>query len=357
MSASRKALKHNAFIKNAPKKILLVAVFLPSSLVDIRLKDPLQIYLNRIGGELKIVTANKCEYNDLLWADILIVHRETSLETVGIMSIAQRLGIPVVYDTDDWLAGLPSWSSTYHQTLKQIAIMEQVIATAARVTCTTQCLKEQLLKHTDKIEIVPNIIPKTEKLYDAKSKQFDENCSLIVSSSDTIVLDFLMPVIEKICQLFPKIKVIAIGKIADKFNNITSNLTQYQQCSPQEFSYIIGGIDNAIGLIPLDDSLFSSCKSPVKYYHYTSCGVITVASKVRPYIDYIHSGKDGFLVDNTLDAWSEAITKLISDVSYRTMLLSNAQKTWLEFGCDETAIAGWDKAFHGLPKPFARTKY
>jgi hypothetical protein len=42
-------------------------------------------------------------------------------------------------------------------------------------------------------------------------------------------------------------------------------------------------LDNTIGIIPLDDSRFSGCKSPVKHLDFSPAGIAAICSDVPPY--------------------------------------------------------------------------
>ena len=92
----------------------------------------------------------------------------------------------------------------------------------------------------------------------------------------------------------------------------------------KEFKLFIRSIDNAIGLIPLDESLFSSCKSPIKYFDYSLAGIPTIASDVPPYRDHIQQDKNGMLAKNDTDAWVEAMMSLIEEVRFREKIALNA---------------------------------
>lgn len=58
-----------------------------------------------------------------------------------------------------------------------------------------------------------------------------------------------------------------------------------------------------IGLAPLEDTPFSSRKGIVKYVDYAIVGALGIFSNCMPYNSVIHSGENGFLVDNTPDDW------------------------------------------------------
>lgn len=347
--ASKKAFFEQAYVNTYPKHVLVISPDPKSSLTKLRLTKPLCALLHEVGGDLMVLSHTQCKIEHIRWAEVIILHREISIFAIELIKEARKYGIPIIYDTDDLLTQIPKWSLAKISKIDKVLI-ENTIATANRVTCPCKPLKKELEKLSDDVIIVPNTMIMPKKILNPLSKQSNTECTIIISSSDTVLIDFLINPVKTLCNALPNLKVVTIGPISSAFNNITAQIEHHPQCSPDEFSHILNKIDNGIGLIPLDNSLFSSCKSVIKYYHYTSCGIVTIASAVSPYTEYIEHEKNGLLVENTLENWYNSTYYLIKNYKIRQLLLSKAIRTWQKNGSTNTAIKSWKDAFYGLPK-------
>jgi glycosyltransferase involved in cell wall biosynthesis len=136
-------------------------------------------------------------------------------------------------------------------------------------------------------------------------------------------VDFLIPSLKKV-QKELGVKIIGIGPPGEFMKSSGLKVKLVKILSYGEFKSFLSSIDNAIGVIPLDDSLFSSCKSPIKFFDYSLAGIPTIASDVPPYRDHIQQNKNGLLVKNDTEAWFEAMTSLIKEARLRKKIGLNA---------------------------------
>lgn len=72
-----------------------------------------------------------------------------------------------------------------------------------------------------------------------------------------------------------------------------------------------------IGLAPMPDTAFHSCKHYNKYIEYASCGIAGVYSDLYPYKYIIRDGENGLLCENTPESWVYAVSKLVEDKTLR----------------------------------------
>ncbi|MDR2488068.1 MAG: glycosyltransferase [Desulfovibrio sp.] len=345
--ASRKALPDNAFIHDLPRKILLCSPCLGGSLTKLRMIYPLAHYCLETGGELRGST--EPSRNDISWADVLVVHRECSLRMLNAIRYARSLGISIIYDLDDLLYELPNWSSlTYSYDTR--GTIRHMVATADRVTCSTPALQAELAKLSDSVYVVKNAIFEQDHI-DIEKKHTDMPCTFIIASSDTVQTSMLINPLKIFIKNNPQHQYVFIGPISNAF--IEQNIAgkAYSQCALEEFSDILLSIDNGIGLIPLDDSLFSSCKSPIKFHHYARCGIVAVASSVTPYKEEIDHNRTGILTHNTVNGWVEAMTRISADAALRRLLLARAITYCNKTISPSITVKAWKDVFHGLPKP------
>ncbi len=347
--ASRRALGTTAFIDDLPRKILFLSSGYTSSLACLRLIYPLLHYCHTVHGELRGVSADKV-LHDLLWADVLVLHRECEPYMLNMVRMARQMGISIVYDLDDLLYQMPPWLSA-PLSFEADQTIRYLISTADKVTCTNEALKKELEKMTDSVTVIPNIIFEQHPLAFEKVHVDDDPCTFIVASSDTVQTYMLIDALKIFLQAHPEHRLVSIGPIAASLKQGGLQPEEYEQTSPDEFSRILLSITNGIGLIPLEESLFSSCKSAIKFYHYTACGIVTLASKVKPYTTEILHQKTGILVDNTTEAWLSALEAIVASAGKRRLMLARAVQHKETNASGKHAVAGWSNAFRGLLKP------
>ena len=346
--ASMSALSREAFTDALPKNILVLSPGIVSPCSMLRLIRPLSHYCRVVGGSLQAPKGDAWE--SLRWADVIVVHRECTLEMLMVIKKARSMGISVIYDIDDLLYELPPWLSCPSSPLMN-QIIRHVIATADKVTCTTKPLLAELETITDKACIVPNVIFEKHNIDLQATHNATEPCTLIIASSDTVQVGFVCDALQSFIQNNPRHKIIAIGEITKPLKKFGLEHTSYAQCSPEDFSRLLLSIHNGVGIIPLDDSKFSSCKSAIKYYHYTMCGVVSIASNVLPYSLEIENGKSGLLVANTFDDWLQAIERISADASLRRQVLARAVHYCQRNAAPSKSLTAWEQVFHGLPRP------
>jgi hypothetical protein len=80
-----------------------------------------------------------------------------------------------------------------------------------------------------------------------------------------------------------------------------------------------------IGLCPLLDSTFNRCKSDIKYLDYSAAGIPGIYSRVPVYESTIQHLTTGYLADNTVESWVEALQRLVNDVDLRCQIAVHAR--------------------------------
>lgn len=347
--ASREAWRQTTYQTTTPQRILLLSPKSESLLTRLRLVRPLGEFLAVHGGLLSVIPAAACNLSLLDWADVVIAHREINILEFEFLRAARQRDIPIIYDTDDLLLQLPEWS-LHSIPLAERALMKSVLALADRVTCTTPMLKKELERYTDDVQVIPNVIIPSQPLPVPAKRHYSNQCTLVLASSDAQLPEGIVPILYTLLKMFDFLQCVVIGNIAHNFQIPSDRLRCYDTCGEEQFSQLLSGIDNGIGLLPLDDSLFSSCKSPIKFWHYTSCGIVSVASNRAPYAHYIDNDVNGMLLDDTPDAWCTGLSRLIRDHRKRQALLGNALKKWQTTASGKVAVEAWRALFAPLPQ-------
>jgi processive 1,2-diacylglycerol beta-glucosyltransferase len=336
---------HNKTIKQSSDKQVNTIVLFSNAgehaLSILRVKGPaiaagLQVISGVENGEVHLERVND--------GDIVVIQRDFSGDLNAfekIIALAHSQMKPVVMDMDDLLFELPEnhpdrISNYYSDALLS---MLQAIMEVDLITVATPALRNYLLDYNKNIKVFPNYL--NDNLWSLKEPAKNELNSKTITigymGGHTHKPDLLVvyPVLESLLRKYPQ-------KIKFHFWGIEppiglGEFSQVDWCPPPSYTYV----DFAsyfqtqtadIMIAPLADSLFNSCKSPIKYLEYSALGVPGVYSKISPYEIIVKDGVDGLLASTSLE-WEEALSKLIEDQDLRRRIALNAQekihKHWL----------------------------
>jgi glycosyltransferase involved in cell wall biosynthesis len=92
----------------------------------------------------------------------------------------------------------------------------------------------------------------------------------------------------------------------------------------RRYARIIASLRPDVLVAPLDGSRFSASKCPTKFLELSAAGTAGIYSKTKPYTDYVAPGRTGLLVDNTVDAWLEALEELHASPGRRAEIARQA---------------------------------
>ncbi len=345
------------YVRATQKNILCIIPFHGSTLIDIRLIRPLRKWSELFHGEIKVVTIEKLmqTYNGLLeymeWADIAVCLRENNWCSSYVLNLIQDSGIPLIHDLDDLLTELPDFLSSYLSSIANKKYLENRLRKADTVTTTTDRLAEKIRSYNQNVRVIPNCV-RYSRMPNQKRYHNSGSVKLIIASSDTVKVGFIIDAINRVLNKTERtIEVVTIGPPGKTLNShIASQVKQMPTMPYDEFRKYLEGLDNAIGLIPLDDSVFSSCKSPIKYFDYSISGIPVICSNLPPYSDVVVNLKTGILVNNTTEEWFDSILNLVEDAQKR---LDITTKAWSfvnnNYLYEDSAIC-WNRLIDDVPK-------
>jgi 2-polyprenyl-3-methyl-5-hydroxy-6-metoxy-1,4-benzoquinol methylase len=321
----------NQHFANEPgANVLLLPPIAEWPIGEIRLSNPLTVWAQKYGGEIRSRCISDFLVSDITWADVIVLQRESDHHVIDLIRLFQQHGKAVIFDIDDLLTDVPKFLSTYAHHNREKPHLETALRNADMVTTTTKLLATKLSQYNSRIAVIPNSpLPVGEC-----SRHYIDTINpvtIFVASSDTVRVDFIVPTLRRLTTDNDiRIQIIGIGPPGEFIENAGIPITRIDNLSYQSFLDFISSYDNAIGVIPLDASIFSSCKSAIKFLDYGLCGVASVCSNVQPYSDMVHNGVTGILVDNNEDSWYQAIRRLILDFEERSRLATAARKLCCE---------------------------
>ena len=319
------------------------------SLYEIRIKNPLDNWRGRYNGCVRYRGYNEIRLDDLYWGDIFVFQRSGGEYILNLMSVLQKHGKKCVFELDDLLTEIPDFLAHHKMCSITLATYRQVIAKADLITTTTQRLANKLLEINPEVICVPNCTESSDFPLVKQSRVAIHKVTLVVASSDRVLVNFLAPALLKIQETYPAdYDIFVIGPPGDYLESFGIKITRSDLVSHTDFKKLLSGLINPVGLIPLDDSVFSSCKSPIKFFDYALAGMPVICSNVPPYSDYVVNGETGFLVENNTDSWVAAILKLGDSVELRQTLAQNAiEYVKLAFSLDVAGDA-WQSVVNKL---------
>ncbi len=322
---------------------VLCALPLPdSSLAAVRLRAPLTAWRSRHGGQLRLVPLFDVSDQDLEWADVVIVQRLADESVHELVESIQSRGIPVIFDIDDFLLDVPPFLASAEYCHRNRGHLQAILRCADAVTVSTERLRQALAPYSRHLFVIPNC---TENHRPPVNHRDGDAVSLLVASSDSVRVDFLVPALKRVCSEFGDgVRIVAIGPPGEALQAAGVPVAHIGMLPYEDFQKFISTQHNSIGLIPLDDSHFSSCKSAIKYVDYALAGIPVVCSNVSPYADVVEHGANGLLVANEEDATVAALRELIGSAALRRRLAEEARRMSQERFSMEVAAQAWQKA-------------
>ncbi|MFL6195941.1 MAG: glycosyltransferase family 4 protein, partial [Thermoanaerobaculia bacterium] len=103
-------------------------------------------------------------------------------------------------------------------------------------------------------------------------------------------------------------------------------------------------------IAPLDASRFSASKIPIKFLESAAVGAAGIYSRVPPYTDFVRDGETGLLVENTEEAWEQALERLAGDAALRRGIAARALAEVRERYATEKVLPAFLEALRSVAK-------
>lgn len=260
----------------------------------------------------------------------------------------------VVFDVDDWFAGIPGYNPASQLPGEMIVNMHRAMSEADLITCSTPELAEgySVLNRT---VVLPNYLnpeiwqPWQDALRARSHIHLGWAGAFHWRGAD---LELLKPWIYDFLDRHPEVRFAAIGcRELLEWLGIDGLTTPQLPAGPKtsirnrdlhpyvHLPAMLANLD--IGLVPLVHNRFNQAKSHCKGLEYGAMGVPTVASPSREYLSYIRPGVNGLLVRK--NNWSHQIERIIDDLdAYREGARKVAEEYWID-----DHIHKWIAAYEG----------
>jgi O-antigen biosynthesis protein len=320
-----------------------------NGLFEFRVLMPLNNWALRFGGNVRYRVLGEHHTDDLIWGDIFLFQRIGGAYTLHLIKTLKAHNKRVVFEIDDLLTELPEFLAHHRGSPEIQKSLLDAISLADAVTTTTNRLASRLKHINPAVHCVPNCVKALPAERLAHDESVTPKATLIVASSDTVMVDFLITPLKIILEKYgTDIRLVVVGPVDKALAKGGLKFERFPVLSYMAFKGLLQTLINPIGLIPLDDSVFSSCKSPIKFFDYAAAQIPAICSDMPPYSDYIKDGHTGLLVKNTNQAWTHAIEALINSAEDRNRLSLGARAYTLETHLENRAGDAWQKLLETL---------
>ena len=272
-------------------------------------------------------------------ADALVICRALYTPAIEQLVIrAKARQIPVVYDCDDLVFDpdcVPLVMKSLDLDLNQNENLQDWYARVARhgavmrrcdrVIATNPFLAARMAScagHT-RSQVIPNFLHDVQQavsaeLYEAKrASGFRSDGTITIgyfSGSPTHNRDFAVaaPAVARLMDQDPRIRLRVVGlvglqglsaELQSLLVKDSSRVEFYPLQDPMNLQRLIAEVE--INLAPLQNNLFTNCKSELKYFEAAIAGTITVATPTYPFSRAIVDGENGFLANAF--AWDDRL--------------------------------------------------
>ncbi|WEV45411.1 glycosyltransferase [Streptococcaceae bacterium ESL0687] len=334
-------------VKNKEESILIIDGVhdLIPQLTRYRVENKKEQLVN-LGFNVRIRSSEVVTTADLYKTNFVIIYRAWYNENLQeIVDWCRKLKIPVFFDVDDlvidtsytdqlsYTQGLSvsekaNYDSGVMSYRRMMLSTDGVIASTndlarelknykKQVLLNRNLANEELVKISKKALIQKEFEKISDKVkigYFSGSITHNENFELIKAS------------LEKIMEERPLTELHLVGHLdlPEDMSHLKDQIITHDYVDWKELPQLIAQVD--INLAPLVDSIFNRAKSEIKWIEASLVKVPTIASNIGAFADSIHNRVDGILVENTEEAWYEALEQLVNSPKMRTDLAEEAYK-------------------------------
>ena len=321
------AQTHPASTDSRPRVLAILPGFFPSTILTV--VKPF-LALHRAGYILADISLESwVSPQQIARADVLVLSRTLEPLYHHILATAVALGKPIIYDIDDNLFELPASYQPELAAQAQAwqAQLTRYIQAASLVRVYAQPMLERIHRVNPYVtcvdgpidwSLVPNRPPVRDsarvKLVYATSRWIQDDLAAVFLPAVEQLLDTCPSQVELFCWGYhpPQLRRYANVHFLDFVHDYDSFFRRFARC----------GFD--IGLAPLRDEVFYRSKSNNKFREYAACHIAGVYSDVGVYAACVEDGRTGLLVENTPDAWFNAIRRLVEAPQLRQTIQDQA---------------------------------
>lgn len=321
----------------APLRVLAMSHDPSSAISRIRLGDSLGRLQAAGQIQQRFRLFDDWGHADLAWCDVLVLQRPLGAAQQRLMSLSHQRGVPVLVELDDLLFEPAAHLMHRPQLLAARPRLLAMLAAAQRIAVSTAPLAGAVAAAladaaTPGLAPVPiDCVPNTATAWPGRPARHDDQAvvTLWLSGSDVQQLGALGDALQTLqadAQRAGRWRLCAVGPIADALAPLGIPHQRLGLLPPGGFLDTLAASSNPVGLIPLDDSAFSRCKSAVKFFDLALAGIPCLCAERPPYADVVRNGHTGWLCGDTPADWTPALRTLIDSAAQRQAMADAARQ-------------------------------
>lgn len=256
--------------------------------------------------------------------DHIFIHREASMIGPPVFEwiIAKLLRRKFIYDFDDaiWLPNYSESNARFHR-LKMYGKVRRIMKWADQVTAGNDFLAEFARQYNSNVQVIPTTVD-TEDVHNQKGDPENDVPVIGWTGSHTTAayLKNLLPVLDDLYQAKPFIFRI----VSNQEPGLDRPYVDYIKWSRENEIKVLCSFN--IGVMPLEDSIWSKGKCGFKALQYMALEVPAVISPVGVNVQIVSDGVDGYLCQDN-ESWKKHLSDLITDPELRKKLGAKGRQT------------------------------
>lgn len=306
----------------------------------VRLEVPARAINERFPNH-QVCVKSDVQISDYARSNVMVWQRCSEPDLLPKVRHAKKMGVKCVYELDDDVFQIPPEFQKPYIYYAKPEVRECIIEhmqLADAVTVSTHTLAKAVRPYIPDtpIFVVENTLDVDfwEPAYVHKCTNPTDDIVIgwMASGSHTIDAPLIVPALLRALQENERVKLLLIGwvgweQLCQAFEPYKDRITTMDWVQLYDLPRKMMPMD--IGICPLVDNAFNRSKSNLKWLQYSSLGACTLASRLDPY-RAIQDGYDGILVDETREAWADAVSRVVNDDKLRHQLGVNARQTLVE---------------------------
>ncbi len=265
---------------------------------------------NRVGHRWQVDTTAAAT------ADLILVQRAfPSQPMVGALKALVRLGVPIVYDTDDSFFTISPDHPAGSYIRSTLPYVQWMLREADLITVSTPHLKADLSRRTRRpVVVVPNLVDTS--LFRSGRVGDLGSVRILVAGTRTHLKDWQLVVsaLTKVLAKRPEVSVVFYGGLPEGLLAGPRVFHIPFQEKYQDYADTLTSTEADLALVPLLDTEFNRAKSNIKWLEYSAIGMPAIFSDLALYRDHVEHGRTGWLAQNSLASWYAMINLALDDL-------------------------------------------
>lgn len=297
--------------------------------VEIGIKMPLEELARR--GRLDFILKKSIDVklDDIKKIDVLICVRGSSDKEKNIVTLAKVFKKYAIYFLDDDLMNLPSNLTSAKEINRLSGQISDILKSVDSVWVTNEIMKRKYSEYSRDIRYTPPPAILYDDKGELKIKTKRNKIKIGYAGGkdhSTFVENILRwPIYNILNKYKDKIEIEFFGTMPPMVKNYRLNYIPFT-LTVFEFMNILKSREWDIGLAPLPEGDFYSCKSYRKFLDYAVAGIAGIYSNVQPYKQIAVNKENSILCNNNISDWINGISLLIEDENLREKIAEKAYK-------------------------------